>query len=339
MKIRYKKPEFVYLGDEFVNGALILSNHEGTDAPMALEIYCDKPIRMWGSYEMNSDVVKLYKYQTKIYYHEKKHWNIHLARLFCLIASPITRLFYAGFDLISVYRDTRLIKTLRESVRAIESGDNIVVFPEDSTKGYLAELEGFHEGFVLLAELCLRRGIDLPIYVSYFAGHSEKEEEKRVRTVFRVIAFVLGFTLVFTALGVFAGTLGRLLSEYKTAVNVVSGSIVIIFGLSFLGLFQLPFFKGIKRGYKVSGLTSAFVFGVIYSVSLTPCVGAFLGSALMLASSVGGAFKGAMLLLVYSLGLGIPFILSAIFLDKLSGAFGVIKRNYKIINGDLYESS
>lgn len=168
MKIRYKKPEFVYLGDEFVNGALILSNHEGTDAPMALEIYCDKPIRMWGSYEMNSDVVKLYKYQTKIYYHEKKHWNIHLARLFCLIASPITRLFYAGFDLISVYRDTRLIKTLRESVRAIESGDNIVVFPEDSTKGYLAELEGFHEGFVLLAELCLRRGIDLPIYVSYF---------------------------------------------------------------------------------------------------------------------------------------------------------------------------
>ena len=168
MKIRYKEPRFIYLGDEFVNGALILSNHEGTDAPMALEIYCDKPIRMWGSYEMNSDVVKLYKYQTKIYYHEKKHWNIHLARLFCLIASPITRLFYAGFDLISVYRDTRLIKTLRESVRAIESGDNIVVFPEDSTKGYLAELEGFHEGFVLLAELCLRRGIDLPIYVSYF---------------------------------------------------------------------------------------------------------------------------------------------------------------------------
>ena len=75
---------------------------------------------------------------------------------------------YSGFDLISVYKDTRLIKTLRESVRSIESGDNIVVFPEDSTKGYLSELEGFHEGFVLLAELCLRRGIDLPIYTAYF---------------------------------------------------------------------------------------------------------------------------------------------------------------------------
>ena len=168
MKIRYKKPEFVYLGDEFVNGALILSNHEGTDAPMALEIYCDKPIRMWGSYEMNSGLCKLYKYQSRVYYHEKKHWNLNLSRLFCLIASPLTWLFYSGFDLISVYKDTRLIKTLRESVRAIESGDNILIFPEDSTNGYLSELEGFHEGFVLLAELCLKRGIDLPIYVSYF---------------------------------------------------------------------------------------------------------------------------------------------------------------------------
>ena len=168
MKIRYKKPRFIYLGEPFENGALILSNHEGTDSPMSLEIYCDKPIRMWGSYEMNSGLVKLYKYQTKIYYHEKKHWNIHLARLFCLIASPLTWLFYSGFDLISVYRDARLLKTIRESVRAIESGDNIVIFPEDSRKGYLSELEGFHKGFVLLAELCLKRGIDVPIYVSYF---------------------------------------------------------------------------------------------------------------------------------------------------------------------------
>jgi hypothetical protein len=168
MKIRYKEPKFVYLGEQFVNGALILSNHEGTDSPMSLEIYCDKPIRMWGAYEMNSGLGKLYKYQTKIYYHEKKHWNIHLARLFCLIASPLTWLFYSGFDLISVYRDTRLIKTLRESVRALESGDNIVIFPEDSRNGYLSELEGFHGGFILLAELCERRGIDLPIYVSYF---------------------------------------------------------------------------------------------------------------------------------------------------------------------------
>ena len=90
MKSRYKEPRFIYLGEEFENGALILSNHEGTDSPMSLEIYCDKPIRMWGTGEMNAGLISLYKYQTRVYYHEKKHWNIHLARLFCLLASPLT---------------------------------------------------------------------------------------------------------------------------------------------------------------------------------------------------------------------------------------------------------
>ena len=168
MRIRYKKPRFVYLGEPFVNEALILSNHEGTDSPMSLEMYCDKPIRMWGAHQMNSGLIPLYKYQTKVYFHEKKHWDIRLARLFCLIASPLTNLFYAGFDLISTYEDFRLVKTLRESIEALKSGDNIVIFPEDSTKGYLSELEGFHEGFVLLADCCKKKGIDLPIYVSYF---------------------------------------------------------------------------------------------------------------------------------------------------------------------------
>lgn len=168
MKIRYKEPRFIYLGEPFDNGALILSNHEGTDSPMSLEIYCDKPIRMWGASEMNSGVVSLYKYQSRVYFHEKKHWNIHLSRLFCLIASPLTNLFYSGFDLISTYRDVRLVKTLRESIEALKSGDNVVIFPEDSTKGYLSELEGFHEGFVLLADCCKKKGMDLPIYVSYF---------------------------------------------------------------------------------------------------------------------------------------------------------------------------
>ena len=168
MKLRYKKPNFVYLGEEITGGALILSNHEGTDAPMSLEIYLDRPTRMWGASEMNSGLVSLYKYQTQVYYHEKKHWNIHLARLFCLIASPLTHLFYSGLDLISTYHDARLVKTMRESVAALQAGNNIVAFPERSDKGYLAELEGFHEGVVMLAEVCKMRGIDLPIFVTYF---------------------------------------------------------------------------------------------------------------------------------------------------------------------------
>ena len=168
MKMRYKKPAFVYLGEPFQYGSLILSNHEGTDAPMAFEIYHPHPIRMWGAHEMNSGLRKMYAYQTKVYYHEKKHWNLHLARLFCLLASPLTNMFYSGFNLISTYNDARLIKTMKESVSALQKGESLVIFPEDSTKGYLAELEGFHAGFVTLADICLKKGIDVPIYVSYY---------------------------------------------------------------------------------------------------------------------------------------------------------------------------
>lgn len=168
MLCRYKEPRFVYLGDKIEKGSLILSNHEGTDAPMSLEIYLDKPIRMWGAHEMNSGLIKMYKYQSRVYYHEKKHWNLHLARLFCLIASPITNIFYKGLNLISTYKDARFRNTIKESIEAINNKENIVIFPEDSTNGYLEELEGFYSGFVVLAEICKKRKIDVPIFVTYF---------------------------------------------------------------------------------------------------------------------------------------------------------------------------
>lgn len=168
MRIRYKRPTFVYLdGKEFQNGAIILSNHEGTDAPLSLEIYCPAPIRMWGASEMNSGLKAMYKYQTQVYYHEKKHWNLLLARLFCLIASPLTNMFYKGLNLISTYNDSRLRTTLRESIEAIQKGEDIVIYPEDSTDGYFEELKAFHKGFILLAETCYSKGIDVPIYVTY----------------------------------------------------------------------------------------------------------------------------------------------------------------------------
>lgn len=188
----------------------------------------------------------------------------------------------------------------------------------------------FLEGIISFISPCMLPM--LPIYISYFAGQSKNDSNKNPKMIFKVIAFVVGFTVVFTALGLFSGTLGKLLSEYQTIVNIVSGVIVILFGLSYLEVFHIPLFKGMNKGYKVTGIVSAFLFGAIYSISLIPCVGAFLGSALMLASSAGGALKGATLLLTYSLGLGIPFIFSAILLDKLSGAFTFIKKYYKVIN-------
>ena len=129
-----------------------------------------------------------------------------------------------------------------------------------------------------------------------------------------------------------AGTLGALLSRYRVAVNIVGGLVVIVLGLSYLDVLHLPFFKGMQTQKRVNGVFSAFLFGVIYSVSLTPCIGAFLGSALMLASASGTAAQGTLLLVCYSLGLGIPFLASAVLLERLRSAFGFIKSHYRIIN-------
>lgn len=160
------------------------------------------------------------------------------------------------------------------------------------------------------------------------------ESEAQKKTVVGALGFVTGFTIVFTALGALAGTIGSLLIKYQTVVNIVSGLIVIIFGLNFLGVLNFNFFHGIRKNVDTEnmGFFSAALFGMIFSIGWTPCVGAFLGSALMLASTQAHMVKGVMMLLSYSLGLGIPFIVSAVLIDKLKGAFNFIKSNYEIIN-------
>ena len=168
----------------------------------------------------------------------------------------------------------------------------------------------------------------IPIYISYFAGNMNKKNVMLLRS----LAFVLGFTVIFCTLGIFAGTLGALLIKYQAIVNIVCGIIVIIFGLSYLGVINIQFFKGINKGQNIKNALSSFLFGMVFSINLTPCVGAFLGSALMMASTAGTVLKGMLLLLTYSLGLGIPFIISAVLIDKLGNAFNFIKKHYKIIN-------
>ncbi len=187
----------------------------------------------------------------------------------------------------------------------------------------------FLEGIITFISPCLLPM--LPIYISYFAGGGERSTGKTLKSA---IGFVTGFTIVFVALGALAGTVGSFLKQHQTAVNIVSGLIVIIFGLSFLGVFRLNIFKGSRWSFDTSnmGFFSAMLFGIIFSLGWTPCVGAFLGSALLLASQQGHILQGMLMLLLYSLGLGIPFILSAVLIDKLKSAFDWVKRHYNIIN-------
>lgn len=184
----------------------------------------------------------------------------------------------------------------------------------------------FLEGIISFISPCMLPM--LPVYLSYFAGNADKKQH----ALSRAAVFVAGFSAVFCLLGLFAGTIGALLSAYKTIVNIVCGIIVIVFGLSYLNVIRIPFFQGIQKRIHVDSLFSAFLFGMIYSVSLTPCVGAFLGSALMLASASGTAMQGVLLLLTYSLGLGMPFLFSAVLIEQLGSAFTFIKKHYYIIN-------
>lgn len=191
----------------------------------------------------------------------------------------------------------------------------------------MAYLITFLEGLISFISPCMLPMI--PIYLMYFAGDANKKNN----TILNSIAFVTGFTFVFCLLGVFAGTIGSLLREYQTIVNIICGIIVILFGLNYLEFINIKLFKTTnKKQTKVNGLFSAFLFGVIFSINLTPCVGAFLGSALMMASTSGSVLKGASLLLTYSIGLGMPIIISAFLIKKLTGIFNFIKKHYKLIN-------
>ena len=190
-------------------------------------------------------------------------------------------------------------------------------------------LISFLEGVITFISPCLLPM--LPIYISYFAGGGERSV---ARTLKGALGFVLGFTAVFVAMGALAGTIGGFLSKYQTLVNILCGTIVVIFGLSYLGVLKFRIFRG--RGHDLDtedlGFFPAVLFGVVFSIGWTPCVGAFLGSALMLASQQGSMVQGILMLLCYSAGLGVPFLISAVLIDQLKGAFNWVKAHYDVIN-------
>lgn len=175
----------------------------------------------------------------------------------------------------------------------------------------------------------------LPIYISYFAGQSGIEKEKNNRAIINSIGFVIGFTIVFVLLGAFASTLGTVLNDYKGIISVIFGVLIIIFGLQFMEIIKIPFLNRTnKMDIKLNNINflKSILFGIVFSIGWTPCVGAFLGSALMIVATQGEIVKGILLLLLYSIGLGIPFIISAVLIEKLKGAFSFIKNHYKVVN-------
>ncbi len=189
----------------------------------------------------------------------------------------------------------------------------------------------FLEGIITFVSPCLLPM--LPLYITYIAGRPS--ERTKNSTLISSLGFVAGFSMTFILMGALSGTIGRFLIRYQSTINIVSGCIIIVFGLSYLGVFQLKFLHGTNRlstMEKKKGFFSSILFGIIFSIGWTPCVGAFLGSALVMAAQTGSTTKGVLMLTFYALGLGIPFILSSVLINQLKNTFDFIKRNYKIIN-------
>lgn len=191
----------------------------------------------------------------------------------------------------------------------------------------------FLEGIITFISPCLLPM--LPAYLAYFAGTAEEHGGSGKRTLICALGFVLGFTIVFEILGISAGLLGGLVARHALVVNIVCGVIVILFGLSFMGVLKIDLLnRTLKPRSRIAptGFFPAVLFGIVFAIGWTPCVGVYLGSALLLAGTSGESLHGAALLLAYSAGLGIPFVICALAIDALSGAFDFIKRHYTAIN-------
>lgn len=171
----------------------------------------------------------------------------------------------------------------------------------------------------------------LPIYISYFIGEDDKNTKKALKNA---SGFVLGFTIVFLILSIFASQIGSVISNNIKYIKFIFGILIIIFGLNYIEVFNIKFLnksKEIKMNGKNLNFIKALLFGIMFSISWTPCIGTFLSSALLLIAKEQNILKGIILMVLYSIGLGIPFLISVVLIEKLKEMFDFIKKHYNII--------
>lgn len=171
----------------------------------------------------------------------------------------------------------------------------------------------------------------LPIYISYFAG---KEDSKTSRALLNSIGFVIGNTIIFILFAVIASYAGALALGIQKYIKILFGVVIIILGLNYMEILKIKFLNkeiGIKKKIDDFTFFKTILFGMMFSISWTPCIGSFLGSALLLIANKQNILQGILLMLVYSIGFGIPFIISAVLIEKLKNFYNLIKKNYKTI--------
>jgi cytochrome c-type biogenesis protein len=199
-------------------------------------------------------------------------------------------------------------------------------------------IAAFGAGFLSFISPCVLPLI--PGYLSFVSGVSleEMRDESAVaarrQVVITSLAFVLGFSLVFIALGASASAVGKFLFRNSNILGKIAGVLVIIFGLHTMGVFRIPFLETEKRlqaGAKPKSLFGAMMVGMAFGFGWTPCIGPILSGILVLAGSQDTIWEGVVMLAVYSMGLGIPFLLTSLAINKFFAASGRIRRHYHAI--------
>jgi len=174
----------------------------------------------------------------------------------------------------------------------------------------------------------------IPVYISFVTGHSLEELKKGTGTnptviFLRTNAFIIGFASIFVAMGIASSSFGTFLLKNKILFARISGVVVIIFGLQLLEIIKLNFLNKTKRFtacFHSTGLVSSFVFGIIFAFGWSPCVGPMLSSILILAADTANMQQGALLLLIYSLGIGLPFLVFSFSINYFFKASKILKR-------------
>jgi len=172
----------------------------------------------------------------------------------------------------------------------------------------------------------------VPPYLAFMAGSSmgEIEQGKSRKVVVSALFFVLGLSTVFMFLGIAASALGRSLLRYQAEMTIAGGIIIIIFGLHFLGIFRIPFLYREARmdtGSKGGTFISAYVLGLAFAFGWSPCIGPILGTILFLVVDEGNIGRGMVMMAAYAFGLGLPFILAAVFINRAIGVMNRFKRH------------
>ena len=198
----------------------------------------------------------------------------------------------------------------------------------------------FVAGFLSFVSPCVLPLI--PGYISFISGLTLEEMQasgaaagaSRRQVLIASLAFVAGFTIVFVAAGASATAIGRFLYEQAPIVEKIAGLLLIVFGLHMMGVFRIRLLESDKRIHtqkKPAGPVGAFLVGTAFAFAWTPCIGPILGGILGLAASRESVSEGMLMLAMYSLGLGVPFLLTSVAIDRFFSAAAKIRRYYRII--------